>query len=839
MKHLARGEAWRLCHSLLLILLFLIPLQAAASGAYSGSWYNPDRDGEGFHVEVLPDNQVLVIWFTYPGATSPAETEQAWILGTGTIEGAEVTIVDAYKGRGPSFGDGYDKDDLVIETWGDISLQFTGDNSATVSYAGADGSGSIDVIRLTSLAGQAHAGRLPVGISGAWYEPATNGQGWFVEIISPSQALVYWFTYDAAGRQAWNLGVGDIVGTSIIVRDSVKGVGTRFGESFDKDDVIRSSFAAVVLEFKNCGVGEASFLTADGTVSGWHQLSRLTSLQGKSCETFAGVETGTLSVMSNVADPVLTRYESPDGTLMDTFGSSDEDGENVVASGALAVLPDGATVRTQFSPESDRYEVIAGDNETRFIFQTDDNGDRFATVLDVASETSITVPLEPGPDSTPSLASTGKLRSQAEASSQSSTMAIGGQLAKIAVEHCGGSISTADVDFIVGDRDVSTSNPTQSNYNPRNALVVPSSVMALGVSDFVYQGTIPTDSAEFSSGALDARCAKLPDSVKGYCEVGQYSGQFCAKLSGLNNGFPVSVNQTGPISTFIGCNVSREIAEEYCTMHELKEVYQCGSGGQLTVTTVFRKPRSDLWASVGLGGVTAERSLSAPLSINPGGGDYVFPDMVLPGDKASATLTRTVPGYVWAGFGYTAHLAVSCMPDGAQLTAKRLRNEETFNCIVDSEQRCVLSIPSTEPDWTTDILEVTGPNDLKTVLSVQVGTPSFSIEDLSGTWMVNESGGSSSCGGAFSESYLADVIQTGNAIDVIRGGQPFLSGVRTGSQVNLSGSYPEDGGTTSAEVSLTVSGDGYQLTGVSEWSWSDGDDVCSGNTNVIATRALF
>lgn len=49
---------------------------------YSGAWYNPDRAGEGFIVEVLPDDRVVVYWFTYAPAPS---TNSAWMIGQGDI----------------------------------------------------------------------------------------------------------------------------------------------------------------------------------------------------------------------------------------------------------------------------------------------------------------------------------------------------------------------------------------------------------------------------------------------------------------------------------------------------------------------------------------------------------------------------------------------------------------------------------------------------------------------------------------------------------------------------------------------------------------------------------
>lgn len=43
---------------------------------YSGAWYNPERNGEGFVVEVLPDDRGLIYWFTYTPDFDPADVER-------------------------------------------------------------------------------------------------------------------------------------------------------------------------------------------------------------------------------------------------------------------------------------------------------------------------------------------------------------------------------------------------------------------------------------------------------------------------------------------------------------------------------------------------------------------------------------------------------------------------------------------------------------------------------------------------------------------------------------------------------------------------------------------
>jgi hypothetical protein len=34
--------------------------------AFSGSWYSPERSGEGFTLQILDNGSALALWFTYP-----------------------------------------------------------------------------------------------------------------------------------------------------------------------------------------------------------------------------------------------------------------------------------------------------------------------------------------------------------------------------------------------------------------------------------------------------------------------------------------------------------------------------------------------------------------------------------------------------------------------------------------------------------------------------------------------------------------------------------------------------------------------------------------------------
>jgi hypothetical protein len=63
-----------------------------------------------------------------------------------------------------------------------------------------------------------------------------------------------------------------------------------------------------------------------------------------------------------------------------------------------------------------------------------------------------------------------------------------------------------------------------------------------------------------------------------------------------------------------------------------------------------------------------------------------------------------------------------------------------------------------------------------------------------------------------------------------------LTGAIAGSAVTLGGSYPEDGGTTTAGYTLTWDGDD-QMVGTELWSWTGaGGDCPDGASSILATR---
>src|SRR5688572_7642092 len=109
--------------------------------AMSGSWFSPDRSGEGFTLQVLDNGTVHALWFTYPPPGSPAQ--QAWIYASGgRIEADRIVFDNALTTRGPKFGNGFDPAQLQFIPWGTLQFRFTTCNEGEFTYAGPAGWGS-------------------------------------------------------------------------------------------------------------------------------------------------------------------------------------------------------------------------------------------------------------------------------------------------------------------------------------------------------------------------------------------------------------------------------------------------------------------------------------------------------------------------------------------------------------------------------------------------------------------------------------------------------------------------------------------------------------------------
>lgn len=117
--------------------------------SFSGAWYDPERDGEGFVVEVLEDGRGLVYWFTYRPDDS---RHQAWMIGDGEFSGQTLQIDNLIRPTGGRWGDNFDAGAVDLNHWGTLTLEFFDNGSGHVSWNSVDegfGSGDHPIKRLS------------------------------------------------------------------------------------------------------------------------------------------------------------------------------------------------------------------------------------------------------------------------------------------------------------------------------------------------------------------------------------------------------------------------------------------------------------------------------------------------------------------------------------------------------------------------------------------------------------------------------------------------------------------------------------------------------------------
>lgn len=122
----------------------------------SGGWFNPETNGQGLLIEVLPTSQqVFATWFTYAAHDASGvkigSSDHRWLSGLGTIDGNRVEI-DLQVTSGGFFDDPSEVTRTPPDSVGTLILEFQDCANATMSYNMPDEnlSGSRSLVRLAA-----------------------------------------------------------------------------------------------------------------------------------------------------------------------------------------------------------------------------------------------------------------------------------------------------------------------------------------------------------------------------------------------------------------------------------------------------------------------------------------------------------------------------------------------------------------------------------------------------------------------------------------------------------------------------------------------------------------
>jgi hypothetical protein len=125
-----------------------------AEGKPTGQWYNPERNGEGFFIEIFTignDEWVSIAMFTYDESG-----KQMWLTGAAELGSAQTVVkIEVNSFDGPVWGPDYDTDDLNTNAFGQITVSFPTCDTGIFQVLTDVGlaNGNYSVIRLTDIKG--------------------------------------------------------------------------------------------------------------------------------------------------------------------------------------------------------------------------------------------------------------------------------------------------------------------------------------------------------------------------------------------------------------------------------------------------------------------------------------------------------------------------------------------------------------------------------------------------------------------------------------------------------------------------------------------------------------
>lgn len=257
----------------------------------TAAWYDSERTGEGFLIEILPNDGAVMYWFTYD-----RDGNQDWYIAAGTVQGRRLVFPELLRVSGGEFGPGFDPDAVTTEVVGTAAFIFNDCDSGAMDWTlkpglSETGFGRQQLTRLTRPTtldcfspGETPTpsiGPLPGNaiLTGSYFDPSHNGEGYVIQGLGKRDVLVYWFTFDDLGNRRWMFGVGELDDeiTGRVTLDSLlTSADGRFGEAFDPEQVVFPPWGQLMLDL-NCDGGTASW---EATEAGFPEdelaLQRLT-----------------------------------------------------------------------------------------------------------------------------------------------------------------------------------------------------------------------------------------------------------------------------------------------------------------------------------------------------------------------------------------------------------------------------------------------------------------------------------------------------------------------------------------------------------------------------------
>ncbi len=111
-----------------------------------------------------------------------------------------------------------------------------------------------------------------LGLAGAWFNPATAGQGFLIDLLADEQFIfITWYTFTPDGQQQWFTAAGNFQGNRVEL-NVIEATGGIFNEP---SEVTREIEGSVIAEFTDCLNGTIEFDITEFGLTGVIPITRI------------------------------------------------------------------------------------------------------------------------------------------------------------------------------------------------------------------------------------------------------------------------------------------------------------------------------------------------------------------------------------------------------------------------------------------------------------------------------------------------------------------------------------------------------------------------------------
>jgi len=293
------GEAW-IAENWFEVLADILPAFETfqINAGHSGAWFYPPTSGQGQFIDIEPVEQTMFLsWFTYTDAASANPSEQRWLTALGKYSG-DSAVLDLYETLGGKFDD---PQGINTNKIGEVTVSFSNCEQGQMTYniPAENLQGSFPMQRVIAGSGNVCEDRsviaveavdINAGMDGAWFEPATSGQGFFIDSHPDPEGgnllFVSWFTYgnSTASGQRWLTALGSFDG-SVADMDIHETTGGSFD---DPQTPSTTKVGTMSIDFTDCSNAQLSYSLPADPATGDIAITRVIAGAQALCEELAG-----------------------------------------------------------------------------------------------------------------------------------------------------------------------------------------------------------------------------------------------------------------------------------------------------------------------------------------------------------------------------------------------------------------------------------------------------------------------------------------------------------------------------------------------------------------------